>query len=265
MRHHTALIWATLTGITLAAATAAGPALADVPGFALKVTSPATAKAGGAAPKVTAVVTSNQAGCRKVRWTMVIRGGDVSLDQIRVTRIENGGEFATRVSVTGNTATIVDQQPDPGILCRDRTVTGTWQLAFGGRDGGRVQFEVQAFDERNTRLTAAGSAIEVAGPVATTTPAPRPPQTSASPATSPTGDDGVSEVVTTAPIVQPTRSDNAAALSPAANQSNLLGPGLIVGGVFFFLGLLLILRLRARTRKARGRDEALPTGFYTMP
>ena len=50
-----------------------------------------------------------------------------------------------------------------------------------------------------------------------------------------------------------------------ADESNLLGPGLIIGGVFVFLGLLLLLRLRARTREARRQAGAMPTGFYTMP
>ncbi|WP_161790701.1 hypothetical protein [Actinoplanes utahensis] len=46
---------------------------------------------------------------------------------------------------------------------------------------------------------------------------------------------------------------------------SLLGPGLIVGGICVFLGVLLLLRLRARARQVRIEEQTTPTGFYSMP
>jgi hypothetical protein len=267
VRHLTALLWATLAGAALGASGLTAPAQADVPGFSLTITAPATFQAGGNTKTVTAVATSDQARCRKVRWTLVVRGGDVPLNRIAVTRVEDTGEFPTQVSVSGDTATIVDQQVDPGTLCRNRTVTGKWQVRFGGNDGGEVRLEVRATDAQNTLLTTSNATTEVTTKVATSSPTPTPSRTTASPTPKPSE---TSEPAEDEPVEEtaepPVNETSATALVPAStDQSNLLGPGLIVGGVFFFLGLLLLLRLRARTKEARRDAQTLPTGFYTMP
>ncbi|GAA4586873.1 hypothetical protein BJY16_008049 [Actinoplanes octamycinicus] len=262
MRHSTALLWAVLAGSALGAAGTTAPAAADVPGFGVRLTAPATFKSGGNTKTLTAVVTSDQRACRKVRFSLVVRAGSVPLDRIRVTRFEDSGEFPTQLRVDGDTATLVDERLDPGTLCRNRTVTGRWQVGFSGRDGGEVRFEVQAFDERDTLLSAGGAGTEVTGQVATSSPTPS--KTSASPEPTETGEE-TEAPADSEPTGDPTPTRTAGALAPASEDSNLLGPGLIVGGVFFFLGLLLLLRLRARTRAARQRAETLPTGFYTMP
>ncbi|WIM93897.1 hypothetical protein ACTOB_005891 [Actinoplanes oblitus] len=266
MRHSTALLGAVLAGAALGTAGTTAPARADVPGFGVRLTAPATFKASGNTKTLTAVVTSDQRDCRKVRFTLIVRGGSVPLDRIRVTRFEESGEFPTRLAVDGDTATLVDEQLDPGTLCRGRTVTGRWQVGFTGREGGEVRFEVQAFDAQNTLLSAAGAGTEVAGQVATSSPTPS--RTTATPEPSASADEEATETeapADTEPATDPTPTQTAAALSPASEDSNLLGPGLIVGGVFFFLGLMLLLRLRARTREARRQAETMPTGFYTMP
>jgi hypothetical protein len=263
VRHFTALLWATLAGAALGAAGVTAPAQADVPGFSVRVTAPATVKAGGGTKTLTAVATSDQRQCRKVRWTLVVRGGDVPLSQIRVTRFEDAGEFPARVSVDGDTATLVDEQVDPGTLCQGRTVTGKWQIGVSGRDGGRIRFEVRAFDGTNTLLSTSGANTEVTGVVATSSPTPA--RSSPAPAeTSP--DEEADDEATDEPTVPANRTTSAVALNPASSDdSNLLGPGLVVGGVFFFLGLILLLRLRSRTREARREAQTVPTGFYTMP
>ncbi|GIE87702.1 hypothetical protein [Actinoplanes regularis] len=260
MRHSTMRLLAVCTGVGLGAAGVTTPALADVPGFGVRVTAPATFQADGAAKTLTAVATSEQLRCRKVRWTLLVRGGDVPLERIRVARVEDNGEFPTRVAVNGDTATIVDEQLDPGTLCRNRTVTGRWQIAFSGNDGGEVRFEARAFDAQNTLLTTSSATTEVATRVATSSPSPS--RTTASP--EPTEDEPTEE--TDEPTEPADQTRSASALVPAsAGDSNVLGPGLIVGGVFFLLGLVLLLRLRSRTRQARRRAATPPTGFYTMP
>ncbi len=265
MRHSTMRLWAVCTGVGLGLAGVTAPALADVPGFRVRVTAPATFRADGAAKTLTAVATSEQLRCRKVRWTLLVRGGDVPLERIRVTRVEDNGEFPTSVAVNRDTATIVDEQLDPGTLCRTQTVTGRWQIAFSGPEGGEVRFEVRAFDAQNTLLTTSSATTEVASRVATSSPSPSPSRTSASP--EPTEDDPQEETDEPTGQAEPAEeTPSASALVPAsADDSSALGPGLIVGGVFFLLGLILLLRLRARTRSARGRAGTPPTGFYTMP
>ncbi|WP_189335936.1 hypothetical protein [Actinoplanes ianthinogenes] len=262
MRPSTALLCAALAGSAIGAAGTTTPARADVPGFGVRLTAPATFKASGNTKTVTAVVTSDQRDCRKVRFTLIVQGGSVPLDQIRVTRFEDSGAFPTRIGLDGDTATVTDQQLDPGTLCRNRTVTGRWQVGFTGRDGGEVRFEVRAFDEQNTLLSASGAGTEVTGQVATSSPTPKPSKTTAEPEETET-----EAPADTAPANRTTPTQTVAALTPTSGEgdSNVLGPGLIVGGVFFFLGLLLLLRVRARTREARRRAETLPTGFYTMP
>ncbi|MFI1988611.1 hypothetical protein [Actinoplanes sp. NPDC020271] len=266
MRHLTALLGVTLAGAALGASSLTTPARADVQGFGVTITAPATFQAGGNAKTVTAVATSEQVRCRKVRWTLVVRAGDVPLNRIQVTRVEDSGEFPTQVSVNGNTATLVDQQLDPGTLCRNRTVTGKWQMRFSGNDGGEIRLEVRAADEQNTQLTSNTATTEVTTKVATASPSPAPSRTTASPSPKPTVDDTAEDEPTEATPEPPVNRTSATALVPAStDQSNLLGPGLIVGGVFFFLGLLLLLRLRSRTKEARREAQTLPTGFYTMP
>ncbi|GIF14301.1 hypothetical protein [Actinoplanes teichomyceticus] len=262
MRHLTALLCAMIAGSALGAAGTA-PAHADVPGFGVRVTAPATVEAGGNTRTLTAVATSEQPRCRKVRWALIVRGGRIPLDRIRVTRFEDTGEFPTRVSLDGAAATVVDEQLDPGTLCRNRTVTGRWQVAVAGRDGGEVRFEVRAFDAQGTLLSAGGASTGVTGRVATSAPRPEPTRTSAEP--TPTAAEETPAEETAEPTTPADDPSPAAALATASGDSNLLGPGLVVGGVFVLLGLFLLLQLRARTLRARRQAEAAPTGFYTMP
>ncbi|MEU8239882.1 hypothetical protein AB0C07_16685 [Actinoplanes missouriensis] len=268
MRHWTArrgtsLVSAVLAGAALSTSLEA-PAHADEPGFSVRVTAPDTFTAGRSAQTVTAVVTSENRRCRKVRWALLVHSG-LQDDQLRVVRVEEDGEFRTTTSTEGVTTTILDAQLDPGTLCRGRTVTGRWQIAFTGPDAGPVQFEARAFDARDTLLTAGGVTTQVESGTPES-PAPSPSR-SASPAPEPDQD----EESTEAPVAEAPAAgtDDTESGDPQAalvsEDSFLLGPGLIVGGVFVFLGVLLLLRIRSRSRAARLRAQQVPTGFYTMP
>ncbi|MEU4557841.1 hypothetical protein AB0F72_05610 [Actinoplanes sp. NPDC023936] len=257
----TSLVGAVLAGAALST-TLEAPARADEPGFSVRVTAPETFAAGRSAQTVTAVVTSENRRCRKVRWALLVHSG-LQDDQLRVVRVEDDGEFRTTTSTEGVTTTILDAQLDPGTLCRGRTVTGRWQVAFTGPDAGPVQFEARAFDARDTLLTAGGATTQVESD---TPPSPSPsPSRSASPEPDP------DEESTEAPVAETPAAgaDDTASGDPQAalvsEDSFLLGPGLIVGGVFVFLGVLLLLRIRSRARAARQRARQVPTGFYTMP
>lgn len=257
---------AALTGAMLAGAVVStpweAPAVADEPGFSVRVEAPDAFTAGKNTRTVTAVVTSQNRQCRKVRWALLVHTG-IAPEQIEVTRIEEEREFPVSSSTVEITTRFLDDRLDPGLLCRGRTVTGRWEIAFDGPDAGGVQFEAQAFDVRDRLLSAGGAGAEVesgepvaedpseeAAPPAAEEPEEDPGETGAPPAAA--GNDGADE-----------RQGADTAL--ASQESSLLGTGLIVGGVFVFLGLLLLLRIRARARQARESAEVLPTGFYTMP
>jgi hypothetical protein len=260
MRHRIiALAGAVVAGAVLNALAWTPPAAAEVPGFSVRVTAPDRFTAGRGAATVTAVVTSDNRRCRKVRWVLLVRTG-VSAEQLRVTRVEDDGEFATSAGTEGDTTTIVDEALDPGTLCRGRTVTGRWQIAFDGPDGGDVRFEARAFDAEQTLLTTAGASATIRGERAA---AP-----SAEPSEEPAEEEEKEKEEAapeedTGPVVDTESDEPEAAL--VAEESTLLGPGLIVGGICVFLGVLLLLRLRTRARTARFEPESLPTGFYRMP
>lgn len=273
MRHLAARI-ATALALGLAPGTAClmvtTPASAAVDGFDVKFgQSPATFTIGKDASTLTAVAsTDRQRRCFRVRWSLTIRTDGVSLDQVRVNRVENGQSFPVRAQLGEEAARITDVQPDPGQLCRDRTVTGRWDISFTGPDNGRVTFEARALDVGGRELAASSTGSRVVTPVAA-----RPSRTpSASPSPSPSLTEEPTEDVVDDTAPQPDRT-SAAALDPAAGTPSVLGPGLIIGAVLVFLGVALLLRIRSRNRRDgqggqpgwQAQTQTLPTGFYTMP
>ncbi|WP_127509454.1 hypothetical protein [Actinoplanes solisilvae] len=269
MRHLTrvgARIGAVLVAVAVTAVALGSPAQADVPGFQVKVgQAPATFTIGKNAKSLTAVVSTDRQGrrCFKVRWALTVETKGISLDQVRVTRVESGKAFAVRAGSRGDAATLVDERPDPGELCRDRTVTGRWDIAFTGPDDGEVTFGVQALDGTGRVLSSSGAQARVVSPVAA-----RPSKSpSATPKPVPT-EDAPDEAAVADQPTEPASSADAAALNPASSSSNVLGIGLIVGALMVFLGVGMLLRLRSRNRRGaaiRSETQAMPTGFYSMP
>ena len=237
------------------------PASADVPGFQVEIgEAPATLTIGKAAKSLTAVVSTDQGRrCRKVRWALLLRTDGVSLDQVRITRIENDQAFDVRTEVDDEGGRVIDAQPDPGELCQGRTVTGRWDVAFTGPDDGTVTLEAVAADGTGRALSRASTEVRVVSPVAA-----RPSATpSASP---PAAQEEAAPEEESAPVPAPTES--AAALNPAAGTTSVLLPGVIIGAVLVFLGVSLLLRIRTRNRKNpawASETQALPTGFYNLP
>ena len=259
MRHRiVALFGAVIAGAVLTTVIGSAPASADVRGFSVRVTAPDDFAPGAGAQTVTAVVTSENRRCRKVRWALLMRS-PIDPRQVRVTRVEDDGVFDTTRETEGATTTFVDNELDPGLSCRGRTVTGRWQITFDGPDGGDVQFEVQAFDERDTLLTAGGVTAAVEGEEA----AKPTPEASTPGEEAPPGDEDRADAERKAQPAAAAPDDTEAAL--VANDVSLLGPGLVVGGICVFLGVLLLVRLRARSRQARVAEQDTPTGFYSMP
>jgi hypothetical protein len=259
MRHRVAA--RLITALALVAAYLAWglPASAAVEGFSAIIDDqPGTMTIGKAARTLTAVVsTDRERRCRKVRWALTIRAEGISIDQIRVNRIENGNSFQVRTQVAGSdTARLIDAEPDPGELCRGRTVTGRWDIAFAGPDSGTVTFEASALEGAGRELATASTTSRVVSPVAAT-PSPTPSEEE---------DAGPEEQDAPAGDDRATPSPSTAALNPASGSYSVLGPGLIIGAVLVFLGVALLLRLRSRSRRAdpawQTRTQMLPNGFY---
>ncbi|MFI5938299.1 hypothetical protein [Actinoplanes sp. NPDC051494] len=247
-----------------------GRAAAVEPGFDVTITElPATFGAGAESRSLTVVASTDKRRCIKVRWSLLIRVDGPDLDEVKVTRVENDGEFAARRQDADNTARITDERVDPGQLCRGSTVTASYRVSFDeDADTGRILFQAQAFTAGGTLLQEATGQSPVVGqePAATESP-----QESASPSPSPSPEesDGVEDADDAAETPDddaPTSSSpgiiDAAPASAQGGGPSLLGPGLIVGALLVFIGVALLLRLRTRQRTAAAEAAELPTGFY---
>jgi hypothetical protein len=255
MRHVAARVTAALTLLAASLAWAA-PARADVDGFDVRFgQAPASFTTGKSARTLTAVVSTDRESrrCLKVRWTLVVQARGVSLDQIKVNRVEDGGAFRVQARTTDDGARITDVKPDPGRLCRGRNVTGRWDISFSGPDNGTVSFQARA-SEGGRVLASASTDSRVVSAVAA-----RPSESSAPAEPTPEATAGEQE---------PSASADAVALNPSSGTPSVLGPGLIVGGVLVFIGVGLLLRIRSRNRKNpawQTETQQLPTGFYDLP
>jgi hypothetical protein len=266
--------------LAVAAATLAwaAPAMADLPGFDVKVTqAPGTFTVGNQAHTLSAVVSTSsdrlQHRCVKVRWALIISTKGVSLDQVRVNRIENGQSVPVRARFQGDAARVVDQQVDPGQLCLNQTVAAKWTVGFTGPDNGSVSFSMQALSQRGQVLATGGASAQVVTGVADK-PSRSP---SASASSSPSATPSFSPQPTEAVIANlPTSSSvDPAALARKTSGSSVLLPGILVGAVLVFGGVALLMRLRSRNRRLAGGGpggpgwhqdtQMLPTGFYNMP
>src|SRR4051794_9626020 len=271
MRHRLSAL--VTTGLALVAAVlafSAAPASAAVDGFQVTFgQAPATFTIGQQARTVTAsVATDRQRRCVKVRWALVITTDGVSLDQVRVNRVENGQSFRVRVELGADAARITDAQADPGQLCRNQTDSAQWGISFTGPDNGRVTFAAHALDLTGLELATAESTSRVLTAVADkpsptpTTAKPTPTEPTEAATEEPAADDDQNT-----PAAKTTTSS--AALTPTGGTPSVLGPGLIIGAVLVFLGVALLLRIRTRNRKGDvawpAETQSLPTGFYSMP
>jgi hypothetical protein len=271
VRHRTALL-STILAVATAVLALPSPASAVLAGFQVRLQAPDTFEAGENPRPIEAVVSTDSARrCQKVRWSMLLRvTGGLTFDDVKVTRIENGAEFALLSQISGDTARLTDDKLDPGQLCRDQTVTARYDVSFGAdAPQGQIAYEVLALNTNNVVLQQAAAASTVEG-TATVTPTKT---ATASPTPSQSADDsgagaGVDPAASDAPTDQPTESAAPAATADipantAASEGgvpSLLGPGLIIGALFVFIGVGILLRLRMRTKEPKSHQ--LPTGFY---
>ncbi|BCB81807.1 hypothetical protein GCM10022251_14620 [Phytohabitans flavus] len=226
------------TGIAVAPASAAQ-------GVTVRISEVTDRFEAGANPaELTVVATKRTRECIKVRWSLVIRVENMSLDQISIDRREEDGQFPVDFQSEGAEGRVTDERLDPGRLCRDRNVTARYRIAFDDdAGGGRVTLSVEAYDARNEFLESDTSTRNVEGDGPSPSPSPTPAQEE-----------------TAAPTEEaeaPVAGDVGGPTTPASNTggSGLLPVGLAVGGMMVFLGLTLLMRARRKVEpgQAAGR------------
>jgi hypothetical protein len=141
-------------------------------------------------------------------------------------------------------------------------------VSFTGPDNGTVNFSMQAISQRGQVLATGGATARVVTAVADK------PSKSASASASPSDTSTFSPQPTEAVVANLPTSSSAdpAALAKKTSGLGVLLPGLLVGAVLVFGGILLLTRIRARNRKLapggpgwQQDTQMLPTGFYSMP
>ncbi|WP_091435769.1 hypothetical protein [Micromonospora yangpuensis] len=227
---------------------------------------PAEFTAGGRAETVSAVVSrSDNGGCQKVRWSMLVQVRGLGLDQVRIDRVEETGSFPVQVSTEGGaTARLTDRQLDPGTLCRDRTVTAQYRVAFVGDVGeGRVTLAAEAYDVNNRLLARQTATRSVVGERAAP-PAPPAPEPTAESTPEPTPEPSLEPTVEAEiPVEEPVESTEPAVAEAGANRPvaqsggfGMVHAAFLLGGLLLFLGVSLLLRLRHLIRPAAATDAA---------
>ncbi|MGI5522580.1 hypothetical protein ACQEUX_16875 [Micromonospora sp. CA-259024] len=249
------VVLACLSGVELALAAPAQAAFTtELNGL------PARFTAGDQVRTVSAVVsrTDRRGGCVKVRWSMVLSVQGIRLDQVKMDRVEENGDFPLEIQTDGDVARLTDRQLDPGTLCPDRTVTARYRVAFADDvTQGRVTLAAEAYDA-NLRLLARQTATRsVVGAGGTPTGTPKPTATAPEPS-EPAEEEGT-------PVEEPVADQPVDAAPPAAgrpvSQSGGFGAvqaAFLLGGLLLSLGVGLLLRLRHLTRPAAGAADDPP-------
>ncbi|MFG1883939.1 hypothetical protein [Micromonospora sp. NPDC049102] len=254
-----------------------GALVAGVAGVTLSLAAPAQAAfatemsglpdrftAGEQVRTISAVVsqTDRRGGCAKVRWSMVLRVQGIRLDQVKMDRVEENGDFPVEVRTEGDVARLTDRQLDPGTLCPGRTVTARYRVAFDGDvTEGRVTLAAEAYDA-NLRLLARQTATRsVVGSAATAsrTPTPSPTPTKPSdPPSEPAQEESTPADETIAD--QPVDAAPPPAGRPVSQTGGfgVVQAAFLLGGLLLSLGVGLLLRLRHLTRAAKNEAEDPP-------
>ncbi|WP_405426042.1 hypothetical protein [Micromonospora sp. NBC_00617] len=259
-----------VAGVAGAVLTLAAPAQAA---FATEMSGlPARFTAGGQVRTISAVVsqTDRRGGCAKVRWSMVLRVQGIRLDQVKMDRVEENGDFPLEIRTDGDVARLTDRQLDPGTLCPGRTVTARYRVAFAEDvTQGRVTLAAEAYDV-NLRLLARQSAtrsVVGAGARPTRTPTPTPSATPAEPSDPPS-----EPAQESAPAEEPVADQSIDAAPPAAGRpvSQTGGFGIVqaafgLGGLLLSLGVGLLLRLRHLTRATTEAEDPPADRLWERP
>lgn len=250
-------VLACLTGVEVAVAAPAHAAFAtELSGLPDEFT------AGDRVETVSAVVSrTDRGGCVKVRWSMVLRVENMRLDQVKVDRIEETGSFPLEIRTEGDAARLTDRQLDPGTLCRGRTVTATYRMAFAEDVvRGRVTLAAEAYDANLRLLSRQTATRTVVGAARPTTAAP-PPTVEPVPTEDP-DDPAVDEEPVPTEATDVPAAGTAGAPVAQSDGFGLTHAAFLLGGLLLFLGVGLLLRLRQLTQPAEDGVRAAAGGGW---
>ncbi|WFF03660.1 hypothetical protein [Micromonospora sp. WMMD964] len=254
------VVLACLSGVGLASAAPAQAAFTtELSGL------PARFTAGEQVRTVSAVVsrTDRRGGCVKVRWSMVLSVQGLRLDQVKMDRVEEAGDFPLDIRTEGDVARLTDRQLDPGTLCPGRTVTARYRVAFAEDvTQGRVTLAAEAYDADSRLLARQTATRSVVGAGGTPTSKPKPSATPPEP-TDPPSEPAEEESTAGEEPVADYPVDAAPPAGRPVSQSGGFGAvqaAFLLGALLLFLGMGLLLRLRHLTRApgdgADGADGA---------
>jgi len=211
--------------------------------------------------------------CQRVRFALVADVTGLDVDQLRVTRVENGDDFPVRLTREGNRLQLVDGRDDDGRLCFGRTVTADYRLSVDrGASSGQISLRVSAFAEGDQLLATDAATITVRGQAPAATPPPSPTDT-ASPSPTPEDTDTPSSEPST-PIDESESTPAGASLptgdptaSGAVTRSAVTLPtiGFGFGAVLLLVGLAVLLNLYRRRRAAGPPGEGNHRGRRRRP
>lgn len=252
---------ALVAGVAGTVLTLAAPAQAA---FATEMSGlPARFTAGDQVRTISAVVsqTDRRGGCAKVRWSMVLRVQGIRLDQVKMDRVEENGDFPVEIRTEGDVARLTDRQLDPGTLCPGRTVTARYRVAFAEDvTQGRVTLAAEAYDANLRLLSRQTVTRSVVGAGVTRTRTPTP-----SPTPAPPSDPPSEPALESDPAEEPLAEQPVDAAPPPANRPvaqtggfGVVQAAFLLGGLLLSLGVGLLLRLRHLTRAAKDEAEDPP-------
>ncbi|GGK25098.1 hypothetical protein GCM10010124_17080 [Pilimelia terevasa] len=219
--------------------------------------------------------------CQRVRWAVQATAtGGLAIDDLRLTRDENGRAVPVDETRDGRTLSVVDRRDDEGRLCRGDRVTTRYRLAADrGAGSGRVALTVTALDGGGRRLGDASVTVRVAG-AAAPTPAPDPGDSAPPDADDTGGDDsgtgdtgaddgGADDTGAADPGADGSGADDGATITlpsgqtvPASSNTDLpvsgfaFGTLMLLGGGGFLLNMYY--RRQYGPEGVRGRHGRLP-------
>ncbi|GAA2526950.1 hypothetical protein [Pilimelia columellifera] len=223
------------------------------------VDAPTTVTAGRAGAAITATAVRRglfPLGCQRVRWALSGDAVGVDVDDLRITREENGKRLDVDLRRRGDRIQAVDTEFDEGALCMGRNVTGTYVVgAVGGAAAGRVRFTMTALSAQGRILDSAAVTVGVRArqappttPPPTGSPDPTPTDT---PDPEPTDTGDIDDALPDGPEVSlPAPVGDATNATPASSSLPTLGFG--AGALLLLVGLALLLNLYYRRQFGPG-------------
>ncbi|MGN9808097.1 hypothetical protein ACTMSW_01890 [Micromonospora sp. BQ11] len=254
LRRHAARLAAICALVAGSVTLGASPALAD--DDSVRVRAAGSYTAGGSPEGVALEVRKRSDGCVLLRTALSLRLDGLRADQVTV-QVNDGGRWSpVPLSDTGGGVATAATAPSDPRLCKDKSVTVRYRLAFAASaPGGRLIVAGEAAGARGQLLGRGNDTSRVEGADATATPTPskKPSPTPSAVATVPVT---VDEDTPVAALAQPAGD----ATRNVAQESSGPSPILFFGLAMVAVGLVLIVLLVRRFREDRAQTKGRRSG-----